>query len=58
VFLRWSGYDAFLTIFLNIGAIKSGTSWLAKQLEDHSEIFLTPLKEIDYFAHIHSPIQF
>jgi Sulfotransferase domain len=48
----------FDDLFLNIGAIKSGTSWLAKQLEDHPEIFLTPVKEIHYFAHIHSPIQF
>lgn len=48
----------FDDLFLNIGAIKSGTSWLARQLEDHPDIFLTPVKEIHYFAHAHSPVKF
>jgi hypothetical protein len=47
----------FDNILLNIGAMKSGTSWLAKQLEDHPDIYLPPVKEVHYFAHIHSPIK-
>ncbi|MGB6176103.1 MAG: hypothetical protein WBF43_07170 [Methylocella sp.] len=47
----------FDNILLNIGTMKSGTSWLAKQLEDHPDIFLPPVKEVHYFAHLHSPIK-
>lgn len=47
----------FENMFLNIGAMKSGTSWLAKQLEDHPDISVPPVKEIHYFAHCHSPIK-
>jgi hypothetical protein len=46
----------FDNIFLSIGAMKSGTSWLAMQLDDHPDIFLPPIKEVHYFAHCHSPI--
>lgn len=35
--------------FLGIGAEKAGTTWLAKQLERHPQIFVTPHKEIHYF---------
>lgn len=31
-------------IFLGIGAQKSGTSWLTKQLKDHPEIWIPPVK--------------
>jgi hypothetical protein len=44
-------------IFPSIGAMKAGTSWLAKQIEDHPEIYITPVKEVHYFAHMHSPIK-
>jgi Sulfotransferase family len=49
--------NLFENLFLSIGAMKSGSSWLAKQLEDHPDIYLTPLKEIHYFAHLHSPVK-
>ena len=45
-------------MFLSIGAMKAGSSWLAKQLEEHPDIFITPLKEVHYFAHIHSSVRF
>ncbi|ACK51659.1 conserved hypothetical protein [Methylocella silvestris BL2] len=45
-------------LWLNVGAMKSGTSWLARQFEDHPDVFLTPIKEIHYFAHVHSPVKF
>jgi hypothetical protein len=35
--------------FLCIGAQKSGTTWLYKNLEGHPEICLTSLKEVRYF---------
>ena len=38
--------------FVCIGAQKSGTTWLARVLQDHPELFLTPVKEIHYFDHI------
>lgn len=37
--------------FLCVGAQKSGTTWLARMLERHPEIFVTPVKEIHYFDH-------
>lgn len=37
--------------FVCIGAQKSGTTWLARMLQNHPEIFLTPVKEIHYFDH-------
>ena len=38
--------------FVCIGAQKSGTTWLARVLADHPDIFLTPVKEIHYFDHV------
>ena len=38
--------------FLCIGAQKSGTTWLARMLQTHPELFLTPVKEIHYFDHV------
>ena len=38
--------------FVCIGAQKSGTTWLAKMLQSHPDLFLTPVKEIHYFDHI------
>lgn len=37
--------------FLCVGAQKAGTTWLARMLERHPEIFVTPVKEIHYFDH-------
>ncbi len=39
-------------LFVCVGAQKSGTTWLARVLEDHPEIFMTPVKEIHYFDHV------
>jgi len=38
--------------------MKASTSWLYKQLENHPDMFSTPVKEIHYFAHIHTNIKF
>ncbi len=35
--------------FIGIGAIKSGTTWLAKCLEEHPNVFLVEQKEINFF---------
>ncbi|WP_143741902.1 sulfotransferase domain-containing protein [Thiorhodovibrio frisius] len=38
--------------FLCIGAQKAGTSWLYKQLKQHPEIWMPPVKELHYFDHL------
>lgn len=38
--------------FVGIGAQKSGTTWLARMLASHPDIFVTPVKEIHYFDHL------
>lgn len=38
--------------FVCIGAQKAGTTWLARMLQAHPDLFLTPVKEIHYFDHI------
>ncbi|RME99376.1 MAG: hypothetical protein D6773_13045, partial [Alphaproteobacteria bacterium] len=38
--------------FLCVGAQKAGTTWLARMLANHPEIFFTPVKEIHYFDHL------
>ena len=38
--------------FVCIGAQKAGTTWLARVLSRHEEVFVTPVKEIHYFDHI------
>ena len=38
--------------FVCIGAQKSGTTWLARMLAGHPELFVTPVKEIHYFDHV------
>ena len=38
--------------FVCIGAQKSGTTWLARMLQSHPDLFLTPVKEIHYFDHV------
>ncbi len=37
-------------LFLSVGAMKAGTTWLYEQLKDHPEIHFSPEKEIHYFA--------
>lgn len=37
-------------LFLSVGAMKAGTTWLYEQLKDHPDIHFTPEKEIHYFA--------
>ncbi len=39
--------------FVGIGAQKSGTTWLARMLATHPDVFVTPVKEIHYFDHAH-----
>lgn len=39
-------------LFVCIGAQKAGTTWLARMLQTHPDLFLTPVKEIHYFDHI------
>ena len=39
----------FRRLLLNIGAMKSGTTWLYMMLKDHPEIECTPVKETHYF---------
>ncbi|MEM6277089.1 MAG: sulfotransferase [Pseudomonadota bacterium] len=41
----------FGNLFLSIGAMKSGTTWLYAVLQRHPEIYFTPEKEIHYFYH-------
>lgn len=36
--------------FIGIGAPKAGTTWLAKCLESHPEVFLSPVKETMFFC--------
>ncbi len=38
--------------FVCVGAQKAGTTWLARVLSQHPEIFFTPVKEIHYFDHL------
>lgn len=36
-------------MFMCIGAQKSGTTWLHRQLRNHPQIWLPPVKELHYF---------
>ena len=38
--------------FLGIGVVRGGTTWLWENLRFHPEIWLSPVKEIDYFNRI------
>jgi hypothetical protein len=38
-------------IFLSIGAMKTGTTWLYEQLKEHPSLHFSPIKELHYFAH-------
>jgi len=37
-------------LFLSVGAMKAGTTWLYEHLRNHPDIHFTPEKEIHYFA--------
>lgn len=37
-------------LFLSVGAMKAGTTWLYQQIKDHPSVYFTPEKEIHYFA--------
>lgn len=39
-------------LFLSVGAMKAGTTWLYEQLKNHPDIYFTPEKEIHYLANI------
>lgn len=41
----------FGDLFLSVGAMKAGTTWLYSVLEPHPQLCFTPEKEIHYFYH-------
>lgn len=43
----------FENLFLSVGAMKAGTTWLYAMLSRHPELHFTPEKEIHYFYHRH-----
>ncbi len=43
--------------FVCIGAQKAGTTWLARVLSRHPDVFVTPVKEIHYFDHVRGVTQ-
>ena len=49
--------DTIDKFFLCVGAQKSGTTWLARILADHPDLYLTPVKELHFFDHqlAHNP---
>ena len=40
----------FKNLFLNIGAMKAGTTWLYAMMNTHPDVFFSQRKEIPYFA--------
>ena len=38
--------------FVCIGAQKSGTTWLARVLASHPDLYMSPVKELHYFDHV------
>ena len=41
--------------YYGIGVQKAGTTWLHAQLMRHPDVFMPPLKEIQYFNHLYLP---
>lgn len=41
--------------FLCIGAQKAGTTWLDANLRRHPKLWLPPMKELQFFSHLHVP---
>ncbi len=39
-------------LFLSVGAMKAGTTWLYEQLRFHPDLYFTPEKEIHYLANV------
>jgi len=39
--------------FLGIGVVRGGTTWLWKQLGQHPDVWMTPVKELNYFTRRH-----
>ncbi len=37
------------TLFIGIGAQKTGTTWIADYLSGHNEVYFSPIKELHYF---------
>jgi hypothetical protein len=37
------------TLFIGLGAARSGTTWLASRLDEHPEILFSPIKEMHWF---------
>ena len=50
--------NKLLPNFLVIGAAKSGTTALYHYLNQHLEVFLTPIKETNFFAQKDNKIDF
>ena len=46
-----SRHTPFENLFLSIGAMKAGTTWLYAVLERHPELHFAMEKEIHYFYH-------
>jgi len=46
-----SDHKLFGNLFLSVGAMKAGTTWLFNVLNRHPELHFTPEKEIHYFYH-------
>jgi hypothetical protein len=46
-------YGEWLPDFLGIGAQKAGTTWLYRNLRQHPEIWLPPIKELHYFNRLY-----
>lgn len=44
--------DVIRDFFICVGAQKAGTTWLARILAGHPDVFITPVKEIHYFDYV------
>jgi len=40
---------------IGIGAQKAGTSWLADYLSHHTQVYMSPIKELHYFDAVYTP---
>ena len=40
-------------MFLSVGAMKAGTTFLFNVMKQHPDVFFTPEKEVHYYAHIY-----
>jgi len=41
-------------LYLNVGAMKAGTTWLYAHLQDHPDIHFSREKEVHYFSHVNT----